>query len=303
MATTRNTPIDVSEYLPDEATADAVAEGPNEYNRNIDPKLRARLAELKRLDSDPDVLRVAPPSVAVYVKPTEVRVAVADDKAGALPKVKLAPSSPSRELPTMPSLKRIRGEPEVPGVVTAPSTIGSSGDHGVESPKPGQRASVRTAMLAVLAVLVPMIIVILLMGHAMRHPEHDSPAPAITATEPAMTTSALSSATPPAAPTAANNATPTVVTSAAAPPAASVGAPPPRLPKHHPRGAPDEPYDAPPRATAAPTATAGAAPTTAPTATTGPAPTPPPTSPPSETTRPAPTPAPSTSALAPWFTP
>jgi hypothetical protein len=251
---TRKTPIDLSEYLPDPETAKAMAQGPIEYNKNVDPKLRARLEELKRRGSSPSLPRVALPSVTVYVPPTEIPEAPRADA-----KVEIAvPPAPS-EFPTQPSLRRLEGEPDLPGVV--------------KSPRWASPVSVRTATLAVLAVLVPVVLVIIVMGRATQKPDLDRAASASTA--------ASSATASPMPPTVASTAPAAVVTAAPAPsaepsatpsaaPAAPTGAahrPKPRATAH------DDPYDAAPPPlvpTSAPSATAASsAPPAVPT-TTGP---------------------------------
>src|ERR1700691_2242141 len=93
--------------------------GPTEFPSKGDPKLVARLKELNRLSSNPELLPPAPPSVAVYVPPVEVRAAGPQDRR-AEPKVELDVPPAASEYPTQPSLKRLEGEPDlpVPGVVT-----------------------------------------------------------------------------------------------------------------------------------------------------------------------------------------
>lgn len=253
---TRKTPIDLSEYLPDPETAKAMAQGPIEYNKNVDPKLRARLEELKSRGSSPSLPRVAPPSVAVYVPPTKVPEAPRADA-----KVEIAaPPAPS-EFPTQPSLRRLEGEPDLPGVVK-----------GTRWPRP---VSLRTATLAVLAVLAPVVLVIVVMGRVTQNPDHNrgastsAAAPSAAASQvPSAGTSAAATAvvTAAPAPSATPSSTAPAAAAATAAPTGAAGRPRPHA------TAPDDPYDAAPAPvpTSAPNATS--APSAAPTmpTTTGP---------------------------------
>jgi hypothetical protein len=247
---TRKTPIDLSEYLPDEATARAMAEESVEYNKNVDPKLLARLEELKRRGSSPSLPRVAPASVSAYVPPTRIPQSLRADA-----KVEIAALPAPTEFPTQPSLRRLDGEPDVPGVVKGPRW-----------PRP---VSVRTATLAVLAVLAPVVLVILMMGRATREPDHNRGA--------STATGAASAAAAPVPSASASTAPTAVLTAAPAPSAepsatasavlpAPTGAAPTQKPHHV-----EDPYDAAPPvppSTTAPSATVAptAAPSNAPSA-------------------------------------
>ena len=250
---TRKTPIDVSEYLPDEATARAMAQGPIAYNQDVDPKLLARLEELKRMSSNPDLLRPAPASTTEYVPPREVRSAGSEDATlpRAEPKVEVAPPPGPSDYPTQPSLKRLDGEPELPGVVNARSTARS------------RHVSVRSALLAVLAVVLPVLVVIVLMGRGMQRAEQAGAVSANPAIVPTARASVEPTVAVSASPTAAESATPTPT----AGPSATVSAVVPAL-KPKPRGTWDDPYGAarvptPPTAPSAkPTAEPSAAPPT-----------------------------------------
>ena len=175
---TRKTPINLSEYMPDEATARAMAEESVEYNKNVDPKLLARLEELRR-NSSPSLPRVAPPSDAAYVAPTATPA-----NNVTLPRVAKVNVVPLRESDreTQPSLKRLEGEPELAGV---------------ERRRVPAPVSLRTAVLAVLAVLAPVVLVVVLMGREKRQPGGAATAvPSATAT--ASTTATAEPSTVPA---------------------------------------------------------------------------------------------------------
>jgi hypothetical protein len=288
--TKRDTPPDLDKYRPDEAALAASMNAPVDYNRNVDPKLRERLRELNRLSANPGA---APPSeVVVYVPPTELPAASAllsDTR-----KVELALPPSRNESPTLPSLKRFEGEPEVAAVVKGPSTATPGQAHAG-----GQRVSGRGAALAVLAVLGLGLLVLILVGSSTGRPERDGTASAPSVTEPApkqsMPTSATGNATTAAssgaAPPSPASVTPTPSARPSAVPRTPTSAPVPSPTggpvKQRQRGASEDPYDMAPSATAMPTAVA----TTVPTAV------------PSETRPPASKPAPTTSAPAPWFTP
>ena len=262
--TERHIPPDLDKYRPDEATAEKVMNGPLEYNRDIDPELRARHRALSRLSSNPGA---APPSEAVeYVPPTELRAArtPARDE----PRVKVALPPSRNESPTQPSLRRIEGEPEVPGVVRAPS--------------PGARGLPRPVVFVLLAVLIPVLAVFFFRGLVARQPDPNREVPAASATvgEPAAMLSAVTSSVP-----AVQRPTPSEEPSATASPRASASASPAGhapigvLPKHPPHAGTQEPHDAPPAPpnpvpTAAPTETPrpAATPAPAPAATPGAAP-------------------------------
>jgi len=186
----KDPPEDLDKYLPDRAAAEAVLNGPIPYNRNIDPKLRERQRELNRLSSEPEPLRPAPPSVTAYAE-AEIREANPEHKTlpRIEPRVELAvPPAPS-EMPTQPSLKRIEGEPEVPGVVSGVPRRGLLG------------ISWRGAALAVLTVFLPVLLVIVLMGREVRKAEHEREA-SVSAARPTAPSPAPSAPLP-VAPTAA----------------------------------------------------------------------------------------------------
>lgn len=286
----REPPQDLDKYRPDEATAEAVMNGPTEFKSKADPKLIARLKELNRLSSNPEILPAAPPSVATYVPPMDVPGASGDETTlpRGEPKVELALPPSRSESPTQPSLRRLEGEPELPGVVKRPAR--ARPPHA--RPRP---ISLRGAVFAVLAVLAPVLVVIFVMGRAMRNPRPDGAASALATSSPSAQTSALPAATVSAAPTVVNSAAPapsvnpsakTSATTSAAVPGPTGAAPKPR-----PHVAPDDPYDAAPPATSAPSATPKAVMSAVPTAL------------PSETRPPVPPPPPSSSAPTPWFTP
>lgn len=252
-------PIDISEYEPDEATADEMAERPAEYNKNVDPALRARLDELRRRGSSPSLPRIALPSVTAYVPPTEIREAPRPEA-----KVEVVLPPAVSEYPTQPSLRRLHGEPEVPGVVK-----GARGQRPI---------SARAAALAVLAVLAPVVLVIVLMGRGTRKPERDSAPPAATgaAASASATVSVAASPLPPTAasssPAAPVTATPASSATASTTATAVVPVPTGAAPKPRPKEAIDDPYDAsvpapPPSATAAPSASVVPAPVPAPSTT------------------------------------
>jgi hypothetical protein len=216
---TPKTPIDLSEYLPDPETAKAMVRGPIKYNTNVDPKLRERLKELKRVQSSPSLPRAAPPSVAEYVPPTEVHAAQ--------PKVELA-----SQRRTQPGLRRLE-DVDLPGVVK--KTDGRS------------RPFVTRAVLVVLAVLVPVVLV--LVGRGMRKPDPEHVASVSTVAASA-TASAAPSTVASVAPAVVVTAAPAaVVTAAPAPSAepsvsatASVARPVGVAPKQ--RRTSEDPYDA-----------------------------------------------------------
>ena len=242
---TRKTPINLSEYMPDEATARAMAEESVEYNKNVDPKLLARLEELRR-NSSPSLPRVAPPSDAAYVAPTATPA-----NNVTLPRVAKVNVVPLRESDreTQPSLKRLEGEPELAGV---------------ERRRVPAPVSLRTAVLAVLAVLAPVVLVVVLMGREKRQPGGAATA------VPSATAKATATAVPSATATAVPSATATASTTATAEPStvpAVVPTPPVPAQPVRPRAmAPDDPYDAAPPAATAPSVTAqpSAAPAVAP---------------------------------------
>lgn len=263
MATPKQPSIDLREYQPDEAAADAMAERPADYNKNVDPKLRARLDELRRAGSNPDIGRAAPPSEAAYVPPVEIKGA--DPDRATLPrteaKVELSPPPGPRDYPTQPSLKRFEGEPDLPGVVKLPSAP----ERGAAPRERAQRVSARTMVTAVLAVVLPVLMVIFLVGRVGREPERNgaptSPPASATAAVPVATvppphtSEPRASASGPEPRASASGPEPTATASTAVP--APTGA----APRPKPRGAVDDPYDASapspaPSATAAPQVTA-----------------------------------------------
>ena len=193
---TRKTPIDLSEYLPDPETARAMAQEPIEYNKNVDPKLRARLEELRR-NSSPSLPRVAPPSDAAYVAPTALPA-----NNVTLPRVAKVNVAPPRESDreTQPSLKRIEGEPELAGV---------------ERRRVPAPVSLRTAVLAVLAVLAPVVLVVVLMGR-----EKGQYGAAATGSTTVSAPVVSVSATAAVAPSVTATAVPSVTAAASAPPVA-----------------------------------------------------------------------------------
>ena len=255
-------PIDLSEYQLDDATRKAVMAGPAPYNKDVDPELRAKLAQLKREGgSSPFIMRVAPPSVAAYVPPTELpSTSVANDGGRAEPKVEVdLPSSPA-DYPTQPSLQRLEGEPDVlvPGVVKRAGNARTR----TQQARPGA-IKLRSAVLAVLAVLVPVVLVIIVMGRIMRQQAPRDAAPPAATSTPTAKPSALPSATMSAVTTAAASSTPVPsAVPSTAPSATASGAVhgAPRQPHHT---TVDDPYDA-----AAPTASPAV--TVAPQATTAP---------------------------------
>ncbi len=249
---TRKTPDDLDRYLPDKATREAVLNGPTEFKSQADPKLVARLEELNRMSSEPEPLRPAPPSVTAYAE-AEIREADPEHKTlpRMEPKVELAvPPAPS-EMPTQPSLRRIEGEPEVPGVEQRVARRGLL------------RVPFRTAALAVLSVFIPVLIVIVLMGRATRTGERAGAAPPMTAIEPARIAPPVPVGSAATAPSSSASSAP--ATSAAPAPSSTPNAapnasstPPAPAPmgarvKPRRRGAPNDPYDAPPATAASPT--------------------------------------------------
>jgi hypothetical protein len=252
MATSK-TPIDLREYMPDDATADAMAEEPARYNRDVDPALLERLAELKRRTSSPDILPAAPASFAVYVPPTELQAGRPEDAASprAKPKVEIDTPLPGSEYPTLPSLKRLEGEPEMPGVEK-----GARGQGHGKAPLISVRpVTARGAAVAVLVVVAPVLLVILVMGSGKRNPE-------LAATSPmSVATGSEAAAKPSGVPSAAASVAlvPSAEPSATASTAVPVG-PTSAGARQKPRNAVEDPYDAAPSAassvTAAPQATA-----------------------------------------------
>ena len=264
-------PIDLSEYELDEATRKAVMAGPAPYNKDVDPELREKLARLKREGgSSPFLMRVAPPSVAAYVPPTELpSTGAANDSGRAAPKVEVDVPSAASELPTQPSLKRLEGEPDlpIPGLVK-----GASRARTQALQAPPDAGKLRLSALAVLAVLVPLLVVIVVMGRIMRE-QHakDVAAAAATSTatlamtaQPSAAPSAMATAASTAPPAPPASAVPSTGPTATASPA--VPAPTGAATKRRPHGEPVDPYDAAPPATSAPSATPPAAPSTTPSA-------------------------------------
>jgi hypothetical protein len=232
----RSTPNDLDEFLPDEAAVKAVMDGPAKYNKNVDPKLLARLQELKLRTSAPEITPPAPPSVAVYVPPTQVQPG-AKPRDGAA-KVELPPAA--SEYPTQPSLKRLAEEPEVPGVARA------RGNARLVSGRP---VSLKGAALAVLAVVAPLVVVISLLGRGTHGEGRGETTSAATGSVPVRVPSAQPSAAASVAPAVTSSAAPAVTASAAVPAAPAGTA------RQRPRAVVDDPYDAaPPRPSAAPTA-------------------------------------------------
>ena len=234
---TRKTPINLSEYMPDEATARAMAEESVEYNKNVDPKLLARLEELRR-NSSPSLPRVAPPSDAAYVAPTATPA-----NNVTLPRVAKVNVVPLRESDreTQPSLKRLEGEPELAGV---------------ERRRVPAPVSLRTAVLAVLAVLAPVVLVVVLMGREKG--QYGAAATgSTTVSAPVVSVSATAAVAPSATATASVTAT---TVPSAVPAAVSAQPVKPRA------TATDDPYDAAPPTSAAPPATAPPEATTQPSA-------------------------------------
>jgi hypothetical protein len=229
-------PIDLSEYELDEAAVDAMIDKAAKYNKNVDPKLLARLQELKLRTSAPDLTPPAPPSVAVYVPPTAVRPG-AKPREGAA-KVELPPAA--SEYPTQPSLKRLASEPEVPGVAKA----------RLVSARP---VSWKGAALAVLAIVAPLVVVISLLGRCNQSGAHAETAAPTTATGSTSATMPLTA--PPASASVAPAAAVSAVPAASA--TASAAAPAGSAPRPKPRGAMEDPYDAAPlpSTTAAPSST------------------------------------------------
>jgi hypothetical protein len=219
-------PLD--KYLPDEATADAAMNGPTEFKSKADPKLTARLEELNRQSANPAALPPAPASVTAYVPPTPLAEASQDRTTlpRVEPKVELAVPPSRSESPTEPSLKRLEGEPEVPGVVKGPSAYAPK-ERRASATKGAQPVSTRTAVLATLAVLAPVLMVIAVMGRVMRQPGPSEAASARMEMETAapVPSVAATAAQPSAAPVTSARA-PSAPPSASAVPSASVSAEP-----------------------------------------------------------------------------
>lgn len=247
----RKSPPNLDELWPDDAAIEAVLNGPTEFKSKADPRLVARMEELNRLSSSPEILRVAPPSATAYVPPTELR---ADTKvARPEARVELALPSSRHESPTMPSLKRLEGEPELPGVVQAPSP----GARGV------LRVSARGAALTGLAVFC-LLLVILLVGRTTTGRSERGGAASATAPVPTATQSASPTPTATAVPKTnpSSEPAPSVDSSARPSPTASAAVPlhTGAALKHPPPRASEDPYDppampavtAPPHVTAAP---------------------------------------------------
>jgi hypothetical protein len=289
------TPTDLDEYLPDAAARAELAAGSPDYNRNVDPKL---VEKLRGMGTNPDLLRVAPPSVKEHVGPTEVPGAGHDRKSAPRGQARVELAT---ERPTTPALKRLQGEPDVPGVVKGPSTVAPP-----DPQTAGQRVSPRAAVLAVLAVLIPVLIVIVVMGRVARE-ERNGTVPSVASGDPAVTTSALPAPAVSTAPTASSSSAPapSITPTAVAPASTSAAAPAPTVPKHQPRGALEEPRGPAPGATSVASATPPAVPTAPPIPVPAPstpaAPPPAPTAPPSEPTRPPPAPVTAPSGSNPWF--
>ncbi len=285
----RKPPEDLDKYRPDEATADAVMNDPIDpvdYARRVDPKLIARLEELNRQSANPGP---APPSVTAYVPPTPLAEASQDRTTlpRAVPKVELAVPPSRSESPTEPSLKRLEGEPEVPGVVKGPSAYAPK-ERRAAATKGGQRIPKRTAVLATLA-FASAALVLVAMARIVRQAAPSEAASARMAMEPAapvpsVAATVATAALPSAAPVTSAPA-PSAPSSASAVPSASASAEPASPPavgphKTKPHATADDPYGD------------GAMPS--PRKTAEPAPLPPPTPPPSS--------APSAAAVVPQAT-
>jgi len=203
----RTTPTDLDQYLPDEASVAEFVAGPTAGNR-VDPAL---VEKLRRMGTNPNIMRVAPPSVTEYVAPTALPGAGSGERTArrAEAKVEVAVPLKATEFPTMPSLKRVQGEPEVPGVVKGQPREASKRTRG------------RTAVLIFAVVLLPLILVILFRGRTMPQP---AAAPTTTSPKVAPTLSPV-----PTAPSALVRTVPSAEPSSLAPiaPASAAAAPAP----------------------------------------------------------------------------
>ncbi len=224
----RTTPTDLDQYLPDEAAEAEIMAGPTEGNK-VDPEL---IEKLRRLGTNPEIMRVAPPSVTEYVAPTALPGAGSGERTAKRAEARVEVAVPLKEtdFPTMPSLKRLHGEPEVPGVVRGPSAVAPSEDQG--ETREGSRTKGRAAALIVAAVLLPMILVIIFRGRTTPQPGADSGTGSATAT-PVLSAAPIA----PTAPSVPVRAIPSTEPTAPVPVApASVAAPPAAAPTFKPAG-------------------------------------------------------------------
>jgi hypothetical protein len=282
---------DLAKYLPREEDPDEEAKDPAEYLKNVDPEL---LDKLRHMQTDPDLLRPAPPSETAYVPPTALPDAAQDDEPTTRAEKRVELKLPRMsDAPTAPSLKRLEGEPEVPGVVKGPSAYAPSTKRGA-LPAPGKhRVSARTAALGALLGLVPVLLMIVVVEEKLRHPPSSGAESAHTAMEPAApvpsVAATVATAVQPSAAPVTTAPSPSAPASASAVPSASATAEPAASPpavgphKTKPHATVEDPY--------------GDASAPSPRKTAEPAPLPPPPTPPPPSAPPAP-PAPSSPR---WF--
>jgi hypothetical protein len=283
---------DLAKYLPDAAAIEEAMRESIDYGKEVDPALVEKLQHMK---TDPGILRPAPPSETAYVPPTTLPGSAQDDEPTMRAERKVELKVPRMsDAPTAPSLKRLEGEPEVPGVVKGPSAYAPKGTRAAA--KDAQRISTRTAVLATLA-FASAALVLVAMARIMRQPAPPEAGSARMAMEPA-------APVPSVAATAAQTATaaqPSAALSASAVPSASASAGPAASPptvgphKTKPHATLDDPYGEASAPSPPTTAALSATPKTVPSAV--------PTAVPSVTRPPAPPAPPSASTPAPWFTP